>query len=81
MVVARGEGTASMVADEQRGAWHDRRRAMDDVASTSAADTARPAAAFAETVAELAAQRGVGAELVPHRADELLQEARDARAR
>jgi hypothetical protein len=54
---------------------------MDDVASTSAADTARPAAAFAETVAELAARRGVGAELVPHRADELLQEARDARAR
>jgi hypothetical protein len=69
-----------MVADDRSGAWRDRRRTMDDTASEIAADIARLATSFAETFTELAAQREVSAELVPQRADELLQKARDARA-
>ncbi len=69
-----------MDADDRFGAWRDRRRAIDDRASRMAADIAYLATSLAETFTELAAQREVSAGLVPQRADELLQKARDARA-
>jgi hypothetical protein len=69
-----------MDADERSVAWRDRRRALDHAASEIAADVAPLARSLSGTFAQLAAQREASAELVPQRAEELLQEARDARA-
>lgn len=80
MAAAQVEGSAGVVADEQRENWLERRRALTERHARAAADVARLAAAIAETCVQVAARREAGAALLPQHADELLQKARDARA-